>query len=142
MTSGDFCGIPGSYTLYFAARFSTPFVASGTWENGAVSSSKVLRGHRRAWTAAPGSGFRRPDRSGRQKVLAKVGVSFVSAAGAAANLLEEDPGWDVEKISDTATAEWNGLLGRVAVQGGTEDGPAHLLHGALPLAAVPLCLQR
>jgi putative alpha-1,2-mannosidase len=50
--------------------------------------------------------------------LAKVGVSFVSVAGAAANLRTEDPGWNLPKISGEATAQWNGLLGRVAVSGG------------------------
>ncbi len=49
-----------------------------------------------------------------------MGISFVSPEGAAANLATEDPGWNLEKVSDAATAEWNGLLGRVAVQGGTE----------------------
>ena len=52
--------------------------------------------------------------------MAKVGISFVSAAGAAANLAAEDPGWNFRTVSGAATAEWNGLLGRVAVQGGTE----------------------
>jgi putative alpha-1,2-mannosidase len=31
VTSGHFCGQPDSYTIYFAARFSRPFTASGTW---------------------------------------------------------------------------------------------------------------
>ncbi len=119
VTSGDFCGIPGNYTLYFAARFSDAFVASGTWQNNAVSSKESCAG-----TAAVACGawlnFRRPGRSGPQTVLVKVGISFVSPEGAAANLATEDPGWNLEKVSDAATAEWNGLLDRVAVQGGTE----------------------
>ena len=39
--------------------------------------------------------------------------------GAAANLAAEDPGWNFRSVSGAATAEWNGLLDRVAVQGGT-----------------------
>ena len=30
-TSGHFCGTQGSYTVYFAAKFSQPFTSSGTW---------------------------------------------------------------------------------------------------------------
>jgi len=119
VTSGDFCGIPGNYTLYFAARFSRAFVTSGTWLNGTVSSKQSCTG-----TADVACGawlnFGRPDRSGRRTVVAKVGISFVSPEGAASNLATEDPGWTFARVSDAATAEWNGLLGRVAVQGGTE----------------------
>ena len=119
VTSGDFCGIPGNYTLYFAAQFSRTFAPSGTWDRaawselvGAVSgTASVACG---AWL-----GFRGPGRAGDQQILVKVGISFVSPAGAAANLATEDPGWDFSAISGAATAEWNGLLDRVAVQGGT-----------------------
>jgi len=118
VTSGDFCGIPGDYTLYFDARFSTPFVAGGTWTDGTVSSTRSCAGTAAvscgAWVSFGGSAAS----TGRQ-ILAKVGVSYVSSAGAAANLAEEDPGWDVSKVSDAATAEWNGLLDRMAVSGGT-----------------------
>jgi hypothetical protein len=60
----------------------------------------------------------RPSSAGREKVLVKVGVSFVSAAGATANLHTEDPGWNFVETSRAATAEWNGVLGRIAVSGG------------------------
>ncbi len=118
VTSGNFCGVPGNYTLYFAAQFSEPFVASGTWQNGAVGARQACTG-----TAAIACGawvnFRRPDHSGAQKVMVKVGISFVSASGAAANLEAEDGGWSFSAISRAATGEWNGLLDRVAVHGGS-----------------------
>ncbi|MGO8869936.1 MAG: GH92 family glycosyl hydrolase [Acidimicrobiales bacterium] len=118
VTSGDFCGIPGNYTLYFAARFSQPFAAAGTWQDGAVSSDGTCAGTSAADCGAWVS-FRHPGQGGRQRIVAKVGVSFVSAAGAATNLAAEDPGWNVGRISGAATAEWNGVLGRMAVQGDT-----------------------
>lgn len=118
VTSGDFCGIPGNYTLYFAARFSEGFAASGTWQGSTVGTGRSCAG-----TAAVVCGawvsFRGPGRAGSQTILAKVGVSFVSEAGATANLAAEDPGWNLRGVSHAATAEWNGLLGRIAVQGGT-----------------------
>jgi predicted alpha-1,2-mannosidase len=119
VTSGDFCGIPGNYTLYFVARFSSTFVGSGTWQNGAVSAEESCAG-----TASVACGawlsFGNPGPSGSPKIMVKVGVSFVSEAGAANNLATEDPGWNFQRISRSATAEWNGLLDRVAVQGGTK----------------------
>ena len=44
VTSGHFCGQPDSYTVYFAATFSQPFTATGTW-GGTVTAAPV--------TAAP-----------------------------------------------------------------------------------------
>jgi predicted alpha-1,2-mannosidase len=119
VTSGNFCGIPGNYTLHFAAQFSEPFASSGTWQNATVDASKACTG-----TAAASCGawvtFQKRGHSGDHQVMVKVGVSFVSAAGAAANLTAEDPDWSFSAISRAATGEWNGLLGRVAVRGGSE----------------------
>jgi putative alpha-1,2-mannosidase len=52
-------------------------------------------------------------------VLAKVGISYVSVANAAANLAAEDPGWSFSDIASTAQASWNALLGKIAVTGGS-----------------------
>jgi len=50
----------------------------------------------------------------------KVGISYVSIAGAQANLAAEDPGWTLAKVETKATARWNALLGRIAIDGGTQ----------------------
>jgi predicted alpha-1,2-mannosidase len=118
VTSGDFCGIPGNYTLHFDAQFSRPFATSGTWQNGSVGPGGSCAGTSTtscgAWVS-----FLQSAQPASQTILAKVGISFVSAAGAAGNLAAENPGWNFQKVSHAATAEWNGLLGRMAVQGGT-----------------------
>jgi predicted alpha-1,2-mannosidase len=54
-----------------------------------------------------------------QTVLAKVGVSFVSAANAQANLAAENPGWNFSSTKAAATASWNALLGKIQIAGGT-----------------------
>jgi predicted alpha-1,2-mannosidase len=117
VTSGDFCGIPGDYTVYFTAQFSQNFVAGGTWRNDVVGSE-----HSCVSATSAGCGawvtFRSPSAT-RERVLVKVGISFVSAAGATANLRDENPGWNLQETSRAATAEWNGLLGRIAVSGGS-----------------------
>ncbi len=119
VTSGNFCGIPGDYTLHFAAQFSEPFISSGTWQNGAVGAKETCSGMASASCGAWLS-FRKPGHFGAQRVMVKVGISFVSAAGATANLTAEDPGWSFSGVSRAATEEWNGLLDRVAVHGGSE----------------------
>ncbi len=49
----------------------------------------------------------------------KVGISFVSVADAADNLRVEDPGWSLGRVESRATGQWNALLDRVRVGGGT-----------------------
>src|SRR6185437_593191 len=51
----------------------------------------------------------------------KVGLSYVSEAGALANLEAESPGWDFDAVHQAAIDRWNGYLGRVDVEGGTKD---------------------
>jgi putative alpha-1,2-mannosidase len=59
------------------------------------------------------------DTTGSQVILAKVGVSYVSAAGAAANLAAENPGWDFDATRQATQDAWNRLLGRIQVTGGS-----------------------
>jgi predicted alpha-1,2-mannosidase len=120
VTSGNFCGIPGNYTLYFTAQFSQKFGHSGTWQNGPAGTNSSCAGTATqtcgAWVSFDQAG---PVGRVSQKVLVKIGVSFVSPAGATANLHAENPGWDFQQTSGAATAQWNGLLGRMAVTGGS-----------------------
>ena len=50
----------------------------------------------------------------------RYGISFISAEQAEKNLRREIPAWGLEKIRDAAKARWNGTLGQIAVEGGTE----------------------
>jgi predicted alpha-1,2-mannosidase len=52
-------------------------------------------------------------------VLARVGISYVSVANAAANLKAEDPGRSFSRIKAAAHASWNALLGKIVVNGGS-----------------------
>ena len=47
VTSGHFCGQPDSYTVYFAATFSQPFTATGTWGGTGAGTSRFGRTARR-----------------------------------------------------------------------------------------------
>jgi predicted alpha-1,2-mannosidase len=100
-SSGYFCGMFDRYTAYFSARFSRALTSYG-W----LGSSR-----RAAWV-----GF---GANADPRVTVKVGLSFVSVAGARANLDAEDRGWDVIAVRNAATERWTGMLGRISVGGGT-----------------------
>ena len=96
-----------------AAQFSKPWKTAKLWQDDAIlSDSKSAQGkHTGAWL----------DFGAEHEVLLKVGISFVSQEGAAANLRQEIPGWDFDDVHDTARQIWNQALGRVAAEGGTPD---------------------
>jgi predicted alpha-1,2-mannosidase len=102
-------------TVYFAARFSRPFATTGTWDNGPVAwGSTSVRG------TAVGAALRFAP--GARQVVAAIGVSYTSAAEAAANLAAETPvSGGFAAVAREAHATWERWLGRVAVTGGTRE---------------------
>ncbi len=113
VTSGQFCGTGPDYTLHFVARFDRPFAASGTWDAAGVAAGST---HCTGPTCGAYVTF---DARTQRSVVAKVGVSYVSTADAAANLAGEDTGWSVPAVAARASSAWNALLDRVRVGGGT-----------------------
>jgi predicted alpha-1,2-mannosidase len=112
VTSGGFCGTGTDYTLHFEARFDRPFSSAGTWSAAGKTDAANCSG-----TSC--GAYVSFDTTTQHEVLLKVGISFVSVADATRNLAAEDPGWSVARVAAQATAEWNALLGRIAVHGGT-----------------------
>jgi predicted alpha-1,2-mannosidase len=53
------------------------------------------------------------------KVLMKVGVSYTSVENATINIQEELPHWDFDQVVSESKSEWNNLLGRIKIEGGT-----------------------
>lgn len=58
------------------------------------------------------------DTTARRRVTMKVAISYVSTANASANL-REDPGWSVPAVGRTTRDEWNRLLDRIQIGGGS-----------------------
>ncbi|TCK73546.1 GH92 family glycosyl hydrolase [Acidipila rosea] len=111
--SGGFCGSPTRYTLYFSTQFEQPFAKTAMWKDKTLEKDAREETGRRAgaWL----------DFGKQRDVVMKVGLSYVSAAKAKANLDAEIPGWEFEKVHADARARWSKLLDRVAVEGGTAD---------------------
>jgi predicted alpha-1,2-mannosidase len=114
-TDAFFCGTAPTYPIYFAARFDRPFADSGTYSGGvATPGGTQVSGTDTGVTF----GF---DTSSDAAVQMKIGLSYVSIDNAVANLDAESPGWDFDAVHQAAIAQWNEALGRVAVEGGSDD---------------------
>jgi predicted alpha-1,2-mannosidase len=108
----SFCAAGKSTRVYFAARFDRPFTAS-PWGDSSDAGDKV--------TGLPGGLALTFDAGQNRLVHMKVGVSYVSVAGALANLDAENPAWDFNAIHAKTLASWDGYLGRLNVQGGSDE---------------------
>lgn len=112
-TSGGFCGSPGSYRVHVLLRFDRPVVRRGTW--GAPA-------RRNGSATGPGvGGWASFDTRDRARVRARIGVSFVDAAGARRNLDAARTGWSFAGLREEAAAAWSRELGRVQVSGGSVE---------------------
>lgn len=142
VTSGHFCGDPGSFTVHFVATFDRPFRSYGTFDGTKVSSpSPAPQGPPSppGPPGVPGAPGRPVDSvgasgtssgayvsfdtasTGQRTVKMKVAVSYVSTSNAMLNLRSGDPGWSVGAVAAAAHREWNQLLSRVDVGGGTHS---------------------
>lgn len=111
---GGGCGHPpGTYTIYFALVFEQPFAQVGVW-----SGRRLEPGRRTSAGGRVGAYVAFDTRSGAP-VVVKVGISYVSVAGALGNLAAEAHSWSAADMARQASAQWRQLLGRVRVSGGS-----------------------
>ncbi|MFT7033023.1 MAG: putative alpha-1,2-mannosidase [Cyclobacteriaceae bacterium] len=135
---GNGAGQP-NYTVYFYAQVSKPLKNYGIWSadipddwtrkrqdieseryQERVSLAKVERG----LTEKQGKhlGFFTEFETGvEEQVLLKSGISFVSMDGAKNNLLSEIPDFDFEKVRAASSQSWNEAIGKISVEGGSEE---------------------
>ena len=127
--SGGFVGAH-RYIIYFCARFDHPFSGYGTWDGPQKNAtSTTIRG-------TNGAAYVQFDTTKDRTVAMKVAISFVSAAGAAANLDAEIPGWDLAPVREATSRAWDDLLGHIQVTGG-KDAQKKLFYTSIYHA----CLQ-
>ena len=106
-------GMSGGFPLYFELRSKTKWTSATTWVDGATpaSATKIV---------GKGGGFALAYATAGAPIELKVGLSLVSADAAAAAIDGEAPDWDFEKVAKATAADWDGILGRLRVAGGTE----------------------
>ncbi|MFI6294694.1 GH92 family glycosyl hydrolase [Nonomuraea sp. NPDC050790] len=112
-TGGGFCGSSKTYQIFYRMEFDRAPSGVGTWlgatiSNGSTSASGVNSG-----------GWLNFDTTGNPVVQVKIGISFVSQAGAQANLAAEQGGFDFAAVRTAADTAWNDMLNRIVVGGGS-----------------------
>ena len=108
---GGMSGGFGGYDLFFVARTKQAWASSVVWSGGTPAA---------AGTDATGTGVGAAlTIAGGEPVELQVAVSFVSLAGAEANLAAELPAWDVAATRAAAEQAWRERLEVVKVTGGS-----------------------
>lgn len=107
--------VPDNFGNYFVIVFDRPFSTSGVWSDDGIKTGQTkLEGkHVGAFV-----GF---DTSRDKIVECKVASSFISPEQAARNLQQEIGSASFDTIRQRAETAWNGALGRVQIQGGSEE---------------------
>jgi len=103
--NGAFCARGNHYQLYFAVTFDQPFTSAVKW-----GPPPLVTGDGGIALAFPAGTV----------VRAKVGISFVSVTNARNNR-DTLTGWDLAATQQAARADWNALLSRIQIGGGSPD---------------------
>jgi predicted alpha-1,2-mannosidase len=122
--SGLFCGQRSRYKVYFAARFGRPFAASGTWTEGNLEPGSEVASDTQGPPGNPkvtarAGAYATFDTRGDRTVAVRVGISFVSVAGARDALRAESAGRGFGAIRAAARKSWDQALAKVRVSGGS-----------------------
>ena len=131
---GTFCyNREAVFPLYFVLRVSKAPSAAGYWKKQRPMTAEA------AWDADAGryklyenyarelSGddigcwFHYDNLTEGEQVLVQIGVSFVSVENARENLDAEQQGFAFDTVREKADAQWQRYLGRIRVEGGSDD---------------------
>lgn len=132
---GGFCyyNRQGVFPIYFVIRIDKTPLQSGYWKK-----QRPMTGVEAEWDPDNGkykiyskytkemSGddiglyFSYDTKPGEQ-IQVQIGVSFVSIENARENLEREQQGFDFDKVCLSARQQWNDILSRIEVEGGTDD---------------------
>ncbi|OGX90280.1 alpha-mannosidase [Hymenobacter coccineus] len=116
-----------AYTVYFAAVFDAPVASFVTWKGATLYPGQQEQPDSGEKTGA----LLRFADGGPDSVKVKVGISFLSAARARANVAAEVPGWDFGQVLGQLRARWEGLLGRIALDPATPPDQQKLFYTGL-----------
>jgi predicted alpha-1,2-mannosidase len=102
------------YRVYFDAVFDRPFSATGTW------TGSTLNGSSRSASGNPAGAYATFDATHDPTVTMRVGISYVSPAGARANLASEiPPSRTFTGVRQAARSAWDHALDGIELTGGT-----------------------
>ncbi len=107
---------PKDTPVYFVARTNQPFVELKTWVNRKLQAKDQTKVE--GVDAGAALVF---DSSSDREVLLKVGISYVSTEQAQKNLDAEIDHWDFDQVVSESESEWNRMLGRINIKGGSKQ---------------------
>ncbi|MBR3989637.1 MAG: GH92 family glycosyl hydrolase [Bacteroidales bacterium] len=131
---GTFCYNRNAvFPIYFVLRVSKapssagywkkqrPMAAEAAWDSDA-GKYKLYRNYAREMSGDDiGCWFHYDNLQEGEQILVQMGVSFVSIQNARENLDAEQQGFQFEAVRAKADATWQQHLGRICVEGGTDD---------------------
>ena len=131
-TTGRLWGGPENVRIYFAIDFEKPFETLNGWNSSqklhdldsliGTPEKTPKNGGSMSYYDAPTTGV-----SAQYHVKAgdtiqmKVAISYTSVDNARRNLESECRHWDFDRLRRESQQQWNEMLGRIAVKGGTAD---------------------
>lgn len=131
--AGNFCGPQSAnnrtalYRLHFTAQLDRPFAATGTWTDSTLAPGSTDASGGSGWSstgrpnAGRGSGGYVTFAPGTTDVSVRVAISYVSLAGAQANLAAENTPYAFGAIKAKARDAWAARLKKIRIGGGTEE---------------------
>jgi predicted alpha-1,2-mannosidase len=108
-------GVPENFHNWFVAEFDKDFESVSTWHGDTLSENTLESKGRHT-----GAIIRFSTKRGEQ-INVKVASSFISTEQAMVNLRREIGGKDFDMLMEDCRNEWNRQLGRIKVEGGTDD---------------------
>ena len=100
--------------VYFYVQFDHPIKSVKTWIADKISDATAAQGM--------SSGVILTFDTSKAPVLqARAGISYTSQENAEDNLKQENGGWDFTALQNKAVALWNRELGRIEIEGGTDE---------------------
>ena len=106
---------PKPINVYFVIEFDQPYDKLTVWDAG---------GEREVTESAESDSMRAYvsfSTEENETRLMKVGISYVSEEQARKNLTSELPHWDFDRVANEAEEEWNEMLGRIRIKGGSDE---------------------
>ena len=114
-TFGTFAQRYGGVTVYFVARFNKPFQSFTTWnEQGLFSGRDTISGHH------PGVILDFAETIPDNRIVLKMGISYVSVDNARQNLNTEAGDKSFDEILETARQAWMKKLSLIDIEGATD----------------------
>lgn len=108
--------VPKDYANYFVIAFDRPFARHGVW----TPDNKIQPDVSRLEGKQAGA-YVKFDTTQNHTVECRVASSYISIEQARRNMEQEIGGAGFEAIRQKAEEQWNQMLGRVKIEGGTEE---------------------